>query len=110
MRYFIALLFWFVYQPGISQEITNKLSKAITKLEADTQFRHSMISVYVVENEFGKVVFERNSELGLAPASCQKLVTSVAAFELLGKNYKYQTDFAYTGLVKNEFLDGNGII
>lgn len=45
--------------------------------------------------------------MGLAPASCQKVITAVAAFELLGKEYRYKTGFGYEGKITNGILNGN---
>ena len=33
--------------------------------------------------------------MGLAPASTQKIITSVTAFDLLGKDFRYRTGFGY---------------
>lgn len=92
------------------QDITGKLKAAIQNLEKDDQFRHAMIGFYVVESGNGKPVFQKNEETGLAPASCQKVITSVSAFELLGKNYSYKTLLGYVGVVRDGTLNGNLVI
>ncbi len=74
-----------------AQNIDVKLTAAIKQLEADVQFKHAILSMYVVDSKTGKVIFDKNAQVGLAPASCQKVVTSVSAFELLGKGYRYKT-------------------
>ncbi len=66
--------------------------------------------MYVIESKTGKLVFSRNEQLGLAPASCQKIVTSISAFELLGKNYYYKTFIGHDGIIKDGKLIGNIII
>jgi D-alanyl-D-alanine carboxypeptidase/D-alanyl-D-alanine-endopeptidase (penicillin-binding protein 4) len=38
-------------------------------------------------------VFDKNSSIGLAPASTQKIITSAAAYDLLGKDFRYKTEF-----------------
>lgn len=53
------------------------------------------------------MVFEKNAETGLAVASTQKVLTSVAAYELLGKNYTYKTELRYTGVIKGNELNGD---
>jgi D-alanyl-D-alanine carboxypeptidase/D-alanyl-D-alanine-endopeptidase (penicillin-binding protein 4) len=82
-------LLWTVFSFG--QDITAQLNTALQKLEADVQFKHAIISIYVVDSKTGKVIVEKNTQIGLAPASCQKVVTSASAFELLGKQYRYTT-------------------
>jgi D-alanyl-D-alanine carboxypeptidase/D-alanyl-D-alanine-endopeptidase (penicillin-binding protein 4) len=91
MRTSCLFTFLLICQFAFSQDIKAKLSAAIDKLEADAQFKHAMISMYVVDGKTGKVLYDKNGQVGLAPASCQKVVTSVSAFEILGKNYRYET-------------------
>ncbi len=92
---------------SIGQNIPIRLDAAIKKLQADEQFKHAIISLYVVDSKTGKVVFDKNAQLGLAPASCQKVVTSVSAFEMLGKDYSYKTEMGYDGSLKDTVLNGN---
>jgi D-alanyl-D-alanine carboxypeptidase/D-alanyl-D-alanine-endopeptidase (penicillin-binding protein 4) len=40
-------------------------------------------------------VHNTNGLVGLAPASTQKVITSISAYELLGKGFRYETRFAY---------------
>ena len=101
---FIALL---LYLATDAQTIRVKLDAAVKKLELDDQFRHGTISMYVVESNTGKIVFEKNSQTGMAPASCQKVITSITAFELLGKSYQYKTTIAYEGKIEEHKLTGN---
>ena len=75
------------------QTVTQKLQKAFTTFEKDSQLKQAISSLYVVDANTGQVVFDKNSQIGLAPASTQKIITSVTAFELLGKDYRYKTSF-----------------
>jgi len=78
---------------SFSQTITQKIQKAFAVFEKDSQLKHAISSLYVIDVNTGQVVFDKNSQIGLAPASTQKIITSVTAFELLGKDYRYKTDF-----------------
>lgn len=90
-----------------AQIVGDKLAIAMKKLEADSALKHASLSLYVVESKTNKVVFDYNSQLGLAPASCQKIITSVTAFELLGNNYQYKTELGYDGTIEDGVLKGN---
>lgn len=92
---------------SFAQTIPQRLNNAVQALLKDEQMKHAMMSLYVVETNSGKVVYNLNEQIGLAPASTQKLFTSVAAFELLGNNYKYKTEIGYDGEIKNGVLEGN---
>lgn len=100
------LLTFFSY----GQDIASQINTALQKLEADAQFKHAIISMYVVDGKTGKVIADKNAQIGLAPASCQKVVTSASAFELLGKDYQYKTEIGFDGLIKDGLLKGDLII
>lgn len=92
-----------------AQSVKEKLSAAINKLETDSQFNHSIVSMYVVETNTGKVVYDKNSQAGLAPASCQKVITSAAAFELLGNAFRYNTEVKISSDNPMQlFIEGSG--
>ena len=74
---------------------------------ADSQMKHAILGLYVIDAKTGTVVFDKNGEVGLAPASCQKLFTSVAAFELLGHDFRYKTEIGYDGKIEDLTLKGN---
>ena len=90
-----------------SQNSTEQLEKALNKLQQDEQFKHAIVSLYVVASKTGKPVFEKNAHIGLAVASCQKVVTSAAAFELLGNNFTYKTIIGHDGEITDKALKGS---
>lgn len=101
---------WILVAGSFAQTISQKLQKAFQQFESDSQLRHAISSLYVIDAKTGDVVFDKNAQVGLAPASTQKIITSVTAFELLGSGYGYKT-FLYTdGQIKNDTLKGNFII
>lgn len=100
--------------PALAQ-LTQKLKSATDKFQLDTQLRHATMSLLVIDATTGKRIFEKNAGVGLAPASTQKLFTSVAAFDLLGADYRYKTVLKYNGNINsggilsgNLFLIGSG--
>src|SRR5438477_12120650 len=98
MRFFSVFIFLCFFNPGFSQSLNEKLFSAIQKLETDSQFKHATLSLYVVDKN-GAIVFDKNSQTGLATASCLKVVMSVTAFELLGKDFTYKTFLGYDGKI-----------
>jgi serine-type D-Ala-D-Ala carboxypeptidase/endopeptidase (penicillin-binding protein 4) len=93
-----------------AQNIALQLDSAIKKTAADEQFKYGTLGMYVINSKTGQLVYEMNAGTGMAPASCQKVVTSVTAFELLGKNFQYATKLGYTGSIVNGVLNGNLIL
>lgn len=100
---FIAL---FLSISCLSQSMKPALERALLELEKDPQFKHAMIGLFVT-NKSGGIVIEKNSEVGMTPASTLKVVTSVTAFESLGKSYQFKTGIAIEGEIKNNTLEGN---
>ena len=93
-----------------AQSVAQKLSAGFTVLLRDAQLAHASTSLYVVDAKTGEVVYDYNGRVGLAPASTQKVVTSVTAFEMLGTGYRYKTEWAYTGRVSAGKLNGDIVI
>jgi D-alanyl-D-alanine carboxypeptidase/D-alanyl-D-alanine-endopeptidase (penicillin-binding protein 4) len=94
-KVFLVAGFLFLVSGAYSQNISQRLEKAFATFEKDEQLKHAISSFYVIDAATEQVVFDKNSQIGLAPASTQKIITSVTAFELLGKDYQYQTKFTY---------------
>ncbi len=88
----ISMLLLFV---ASAQSIKERLDVQVKRLVEDSQMKHGILGFYVADANTGEPLFEWNGSFGLAPASTQKIVTSVAAFELLGKDYKYKTEVSY---------------
>ncbi len=101
---FIFTLFAFI---SSAQPIKEKLQKAYLQFESDTQLKHAISSLYVINAKTNEIIFDKNSNVGLAPASTQKIITAATAFELLGKDYRYKTELAYDGNINNGVLKGN---
>jgi serine-type D-Ala-D-Ala carboxypeptidase/endopeptidase (penicillin-binding protein 4) len=74
-----------------AQTVSQKLAAAVQQFTADSQMRHAIMSLCVVDAKTGEQVYAINEQVGLAPASTQKIFTSGAALELLGANYRYTT-------------------
>jgi D-alanyl-D-alanine carboxypeptidase/D-alanyl-D-alanine-endopeptidase (penicillin-binding protein 4) len=88
---------------SFTQTVSTKLQKAYQQFENDVQLKHAISSLYVIDAATGQVLFDKNSQVGLAPASTQKIITSVTAFELLGKSYRYKTEFLKAEDIDDEF-------
>lgn len=83
---------WILVTGVYAQLVSQRLQNAFQQFESDSQLRHAISSLYVIDAKTGQVVFDKNSQIGLAPASTQKIITSVTAFELLAKDFRYKTE------------------
>lgn len=87
--------------------VEKRLEKALHDLSADDQMKHAIYSLFVRDETTGKVLSDINCQIGLAPASNQKVIVSTAALEILGEDFQYQTRLAYDGSILNGVLKGN---
>lgn len=92
---------------SFAQNISKRLEDAYQKFESDPQLSNAISSLYVIDANTGDVVFDKNSRIGLATASTLKIVTAATAYELLGKDFRYETKVAYNGKIENGVLKGN---
>lgn len=107
MKYFKIFILCCCFQITTGQSISLQLKKAFTKFESDSQLKSAIVSLYVIDAKTGKVLFDKNSRIGLATASTMKLITAATAYELLGKNFHYTTDIGYTGNIADSALTGS---
>jgi serine-type D-Ala-D-Ala carboxypeptidase/endopeptidase (penicillin-binding protein 4) len=88
---FLAMLSVWNLLPA--QTVSDRLRNSFQRFMSDSQLKHAAVSLYVIDAKTGQPVFDVNSQMGLAPASTQKIITSVTAFELLGSAFRYKTEF-----------------
>ncbi len=94
-----------------AQTLQQNLQTAFNRLQQDSQCRYASVSLTVLDAATGEQVFAANPNMGLAPASTLKTVTSITAFNLLGTDYKFQTQLGYTGTIDaNGTLNGDVIL
>ncbi len=111
MKKFIFLFFLLnTFIISFAQETSDKLNKAMEKFLADPALKHAITGFYVINAGTGKIMYNLNGEAGLAPGSTQKIYTSIAAFDILGNDFQFETDFGYTGNIDKNTLNGNIII
>lgn len=94
-----------------AQSLDQKLQSAFSRLQADSQCRYASVSLTVLDANTGEKVFTANPNMGLATASTLKTITSITAFNVLGKDFQYQTQFGYNGTITADgTLNGDIII
>lgn len=86
------------------------IESAYSKFENDPQLKYGLSSLTVINTQSGQVVFSKNGNMGLAPASTLKTITSVSAYHLLGKDFKWETTLGYNGSINSGTLNGDLIL
>lgn len=80
-----------------AQNIKQKLEQNYTIFSNHTSLTNGMASLHVINSETGETVFEKNAAVGLPTASTLKVITSITALDILGKDYTYKTKLYYAG-------------
>jgi len=102
---------FFIAGHTVAQSLQHNLQTAFGRLQADSQCRYASVSLTVLDAKTGEEVFAANPYMGLATASTLKTITTITAFNLLGKDFQYQTQLGYNGTISPDgTLTGDVII
>src|SRR5438067_5799698 len=109
-RLLIVSLFLITGQ-AYAQDLQSRISAAFGRLQADSQCRYASLSLTVLDAKTGEQVFAASPNMGLATASTLKTITSITAFNVLGADFRYQTQLGYNGeIAADGTLNGDIII
>jgi len=84
---------------------TRALTEAVARIVEPMQ-GSMKVSVHIRDLETQQVLIDRLGDAPFVPASCQKLLTSSAALDLLGADYRFRTEVASAG--KDLYIVGTG--
>ena len=101
---FILLLF-VICLPASTFSKTNYQKKLIQLVPQEAR-GNGKLGVYVKSLNTGNVLFQYNSDRNFIPASNNKVISSFAALSLLGKDFRFITEFYTGGELKNGTLFG----
>lgn len=110
IRYIFLFFLMFSHFTTTAQDIKVRIEKAVSKLLQDPQMKHGLLGFHVVDTKTGTTVFSLNEEIGMAPASTQKIITAATAFELLKPGYRFKTTFNTQGATKDSIVSGDLVI
>jgi serine-type D-Ala-D-Ala carboxypeptidase/endopeptidase (penicillin-binding protein 4) len=108
----IGLSLWLV--PRTSEASTEAAEAAlrnrISAILDDPARPSALWGVYVQNLRTGQVVYSRNADLSLIPASVMKLLTTAVALETYGPDYRFTTNLYFNGEAGGDVLKGDLII
>ena len=73
---------------------------------SDSLLKRAQVGVSVRNVQTNKIVFEQNGNQSFTPASNLKLVTTAAALDILGPEYRFTTSVMYSGDVSEGVFKG----
>jgi D-alanyl-D-alanine carboxypeptidase/D-alanyl-D-alanine-endopeptidase (penicillin-binding protein 4) len=83
------------------------VQEAVSDFARTQVLSSAVISVDVRSVPDGRVIAAHQPELACIPASTQKLVTTAAAMDVLGPDYRFETKLVADGPIENGVLLGN---
>jgi len=95
---------------GCAFAAEQELPEGVRSILQIRQVPDDSLSVYVQDLDSGEVVLSWNEEVARNPGSAIKLVTTMAALDLLGPSYTWYTDVYVLGDVERGRLDGDVLL
>lgn len=83
------------------------LRQEIDKITHGSRLSNSVCSLAVRHAETGELLYGKNADCGITPASSLKILTAAAALETLGANHRFSTAVLMDGTLDQGVLNGN---
>lgn len=83
------------------------LQNSVNTVMRDSRMTSASSSVTIRKATTGEIVYQKDANKGITPASTLKSLTASAALETLGENYRFSTDVLTNGTVSKGTLYGN---
>lgn len=96
------ILFCFIFAPISTVKAAPDIESAV-----QTQLGNQNISVSLREIDSGELLYVKNGDAAMKPASTLKLLTASAALEMLGPDYQFQTKLYIDGEIEGNTLNGD---
>lgn len=101
--------------PPVVEDVGGKYAAARTPLQrsiddilsADTITQTAQVAVCVYDVTADRLLYDQGSQQRMRPASTEKVVTAIAALDLLGPDYTLCTQLLSAGTVKGHTLQGD---
>lgn len=102
----VVSLFGFNNVAQAEETMEKTLSDSITKI-IEEKLAGADVSVTVRDRVSGEMVYDYNGQTTIKPASNMKLLTTAAALDVLGKDYRFNTTLYTSGKMSNGVLKGD---
>lgn len=104
--FFFAMLFLFFATPEVSSSLSRTDKREILSFISSSAKKNGTLGIVVRAADTGETVFRYNSEKSFIPASNNKILSSVAALSLLGKDFRFRTEFYLGGGIHGNVAHG----
>ena len=113
----LSILLWLptVYGQSKSQDLSKNITLARSKVEGVVNrllAKKTKVSILIESQESGQILYEKNPDQRLHPASNTKIITTAATLDLLGPRFRWDTrigaDKIKNGIAENIYIIGRG--
>lgn len=104
--FFFAMLFLSFATPEVSSSLSRTDKREILSFISSSAKKNGTLGIVVRAADTGETVFRYNSEKSFIPASNNKILSSVAALSLLGKDFRFRTEFYLGGGIHGNVAHG----
>lgn len=87
-----------------------KLQEEMAEWLQEPGMRSASVSLFIADAKTGAELFALQPDLSLSPASTLKIMTTAAALEVLGPDFRFQTTLSSFGTMEGELLNGHLVI
>lgn len=92
-----TLLIATIFSICLGSFVQADLTKQIDSIINQSSQKKIRFSIHIIKANNGQTVYSHNATKALIPASNMKIITTAAALEYLGPNFKYQTKIGLSG-------------
>ncbi len=107
---FVSLAFGFTTAVHAQTSSATELRAAIDQAVAEGGIPNAWWTILVWDAETGASLYEKDTGRSFIPASNTKLYSSAAALDILGPDFRFETQFATDGEITDGVLNGNLIV
>ncbi len=97
-KVFLFIGCWLLVAGSSAQTVTQKLQKAFQQFENDSQLKHAISSLYVIDAKTGQVVFDKNSQVVWHRLLHKKLLPVLRLLSCWGKIMDIKQNFGFSRL------------
>lgn len=90
-----------------NHESTAELKETIDSIIRHPRLKGAVTGVSVRNTETKELLYTNQASTRLTPASNLKIITTIAALDILGPNYQFTTEISVDGPIKNGMLQGD---
>lgn len=107
----LTVIVLFTIFASFSQVKSADFKRLIQQYKNSKALENSQWALLAIDADNGQIIIDHQSKFALAPASCQKLITTGVALKLLGADFRFKTQILADGkITRDGMLNGNLII